>query len=138
MIEQRFHDEVTFQQYANQLNDRIDFVSPKVYSWGKICRYKYPGKTGWFSCMYIIMEYIPHLTVKDSHFSKETMKEMYAKVHEVNYALTQELLCHNDLNRGNIMFEPESSKVVLIDYGETRIGPTTPLFSNESSFTNPH
>ena len=131
MIEERFRDEVAFQRYANQLHDKVDFISPKVYSWGKICRYKYPGKNCWFSCLYIIMEDMPHLTVKECNFSKETMKQMYKKVNELNDALTQEMLCHNDLNNGNIMIEPVSGKVILIDYGETRIGPTTPLFSNE-------
>ena len=131
MIEERFRDEVAFQQYANQLNHMIDFISPKVYSWGKICRYKYPGKNCWFSCLYIIMEDMPYLTLKDCNFSKETMKQMYTRVHEVSDSLTQEMLCHNDLNYNNIMIHPESGQVILIDYGETRIGPTTPLFSDE-------
>jgi len=130
MVEENFYDEVTFQLYANTLNDGLDFISPKIYSWGKICRYKYPSTNCWFSCLYIIMEYIPHLTMNQSGTSNQSIKDMYIKVGELNGQLIQNMVHHNDLNRNNIMIEPVSNKIVLIDFGESKMGPTKPLFPN--------
>jgi len=127
-MEENFRDEVTFQLYASKLNIELDFISPQIYSWGKICRYKYPTNNCWFSCLYIIMEYIPHLTLNKCNFSKENMKEMYKKVNNTNDQLMQHMIHHNDLHGNNIMVNPESEKVILLDFGESKLGPTKPLF----------
>ena len=154
---ENFKNEIMFQSYATQLRDFIDFISPELYSWGKIRKFVF-DKDGYpFECLYIIMEYIPFVTLKEAVYSTEQMRHIYERVIIIDSELSSHMLHHNDLHSGNIMVSngdkssgdkssgdkssgdkssgDKSSgdkspypEIVIFDFGEASLGPTKPLF----------
>jgi tRNA A-37 threonylcarbamoyl transferase component Bud32 len=131
-IERNFENEAVFQLYAEDLRGKLDFISPELYSWGQIRHYSITEDGHKFQCLFLIMKYISGLTLKEASYSTENMKKIYEKVNKMNMRLNGELLHHNDLHSGNIMVvehprspEPE---IVLIDFSESSLGPTIPLY----------
>jgi hypothetical protein len=142
---ENFKNEIMFQSYATQLRDFIDFISPELYSWGKIRKFVF-DKDGYpFECLYIIMEYIPFVTLKEAVYSTEQMRHIYERVNIIDSELSSHMLHHNDLHSGNIMVSngDKSSgdkspstvgdkspypEIVIFDFGEASLGPTKPLF----------
>ena len=146
-IRENFMNEVIFQSYAKKLNAQLDFISPEVYSWGKIRRFvlgdsKYP-----YECLFIIMEYIPFVTLKEAVYTTDHMRHIYERVEQIDTELSSHLLHHNDLHGGNIMVSPTSSplsggdkspypvgdkspypEIVILDFGEASLGPTKTIF----------
>ena len=125
-----FDNEVLFQNYANKLQEKVDFISPELYSWGEI-KFQFVLDGYKYNCLYLIMEYIPYLTLKEATYTSQNMKYIYEKVCKINENLSQHLLHHNDLHRGNIVVRNPSSPfpdIILLDYGEASIGPKTPMF----------
>jgi hypothetical protein len=100
---ENFKNEVVFQSYARQLNDTIDFISPKVHSWGRIKRYTFDDDEYEFECLFMIMEYLPFVTLKEAVYSTEHMRHIYERVEQIDTELSSYLLHHNDLHEGNIM-----------------------------------
>jgi len=127
-IESNFKNEALFQLYANQLQARLDFISPELYSWGSIKNVLIESNP--LRCLFLIMEYIPHITLKEATYSTENMKKIYQKVKKIDESLRGELLHHNDLHGGNIMVQqdPSLSKIVVLDFGEASMGPRRPLY----------
>ena len=123
-----FKDEVLFQYYANRI--KVGFISPELYSWGQIKKYQFIGDEYIYKCLFLIMEYIPGLTIKESTYTKETMRSMYEKVKEVDRTMMAAGIHHNDLHGGNIMVVEKSPlpEIVIIDFGEASFGPRKPLF----------
>ena len=129
-VEFNFENEVLFQKYANELQEKVDFISPELYSWGEM-NYRFFSNGYRYKCLYLIMEYIPYLTLKEATYSAENMRNIYEKVSMINKNLSRYLLHHNDLHGGNIAVKnPESPcpEIILLDYGEAAIGPTSPMF----------
>jgi hypothetical protein len=134
-IESNFKNEAVFQLYANQLQGRLDFISPELYSWGSVPRVLLKNEKYQFRCLFLIMEYIPHITLKEATYSTENMKKIYEKVQKIDESLRGELLHHNDLHGGNIIVkewkEDDDSplpEIVLLDFGESSAGPRKPLY----------
>jgi hypothetical protein len=154
-IRENFMNEVIFQSYAKKLNDQVDFISPEVYSWGKIRRFFLGGERYPYECLFIIMEHIPFVTLKEAVYSTEHMRHIYQRVEDIDDELSSHLLHHNDLHAGNIMVSPTSSpsksgdkspsksgdkspsksgdkspypEIVILDFGEASLGPTKPIF----------
>ena len=126
-----FKDEVLFQLYANELQSRRDFICPEIYSWGKFnVVFEIEGHE--YKCLYIIMEYIPFVTLKEAVYSTENMTKMYERLNLINADLQGNLLHHNDLHGGNIMVNMKSPlpEIVILDFGEASYGPRKPLFSH--------
>ena len=131
-IEMNFENEATFQLYAEYLRGKLDFISPELYSWGQIRRHALTDGGYKFKCLFLIMEYIPGLNLKEASYTAENMKNIYEKVDRINTDLMGNLLHHNDLHGGNIITrtsnrspEPE---IVIIDFGEAALGPTKPIY----------
>ena len=130
-VEANFQNEVLFQIYANRLHGKLDFISPELYSWGQVMRHMLIRDGYKYKCLYLIMEYIPYLTLKEATYSTQHMKNIYERVKRLNEDLSGHLLHHNDLNGGNIAVRnPESPlpDIILMDYGEASIGPRSPFF----------
>jgi len=109
---ENFKNEIMFQSYATQLRDFIDFISPELYSWGKIRKFVF-DKDGYpFECLYIIMEYIPFVTLKEAVYSTEQMRHIYERVNLIDSELSSHMLHHNDLHSGNIMVSSDSPSIV--------------------------
>jgi len=108
-IRENFINEVIFQSYAKKLNDQLDFISPEVFSWGKIRQFILDGERYPYECLFIIMEYIPFMTLKEAVYSTEHMRHIYQRVEEIDDGLSSHLLHHNDLHGGNIMVSPAGS-----------------------------
>lgn len=134
-IEANFQNEVVFQNYAKQMNKPLDFISPEIYSIGKIRNYKPDvdiiGIIGTDApecrCLFIIMEYIPGITLKHAVYSSENMKDIYERVDEINGKMKSVLLHHNDLHSSNILLcdnDTNSPDICIIDFGEASYGPT--------------
>jgi len=122
-----FKDEVIFQTYANRL--KKDFISPEIYSWGRIRKYQFIGDDYLYKVLYLIMEYIPGLTLKEATYNTATMKTMYERVQQANAAMISAGIHHNDLHGGNVMVVASPHpEVVIIDFGEASFGPKKPLF----------
>jgi predicted Ser/Thr protein kinase len=123
-----FKDEVLFQYYANKL--KTEFISPEIYSWGQFRKYQFIGDNYFYKCLYLIMEYIPGLTIKSATYNTATMKTMYERVQNANASMMAAGIHHNDLHGGNVMVVDKSPlpEVVIIDFGEASLGPKKPLF----------
>ena len=100
---ENFKNEVIFQSYAKHLNEPINFISPELYSWGRIKRYAFDHDDYEFECLFMIMEYIPFVTLKEAVYSTEHMRHIYERVERIDTELSANLLHHNDLHGGNIM-----------------------------------
>jgi hypothetical protein len=150
---ENFKNEVIFQSYARQLNDTIDFISPEVYSWGRIKRYKFDDDEYEFECLFMFMEYLPFVTLKEAIYTTEHMRHIYERVEQIDTELSSHLLHHNDLHGGNIMVSDRSNgnkspktvgnkspsaignkspypEIVIFDFGEASLGPTKPIFKS--------
>jgi hypothetical protein len=130
-IEDNFRNEVLFQLYANRLQGKLDFLSPELYSWGKINQHMLVQNGYKYRCLYLMMEYIPDMILKEATYSTQNMKNIYERVHKINEDLAGHMLHHNDLHKGNIAVRnPESPlpDIILLDYSEASFGPHTPMF----------
>jgi len=134
-IEANFENEATFQLYANQLYKKLDFISPELYSWGQIRKIAFDDNGYHYKCLFLIMEYIEGLTLREATYSTQNMEYIYDKVIKINKSLSGELLHHNDLHGGNIIVrQTEKSplpEVIVLDFGEASLGPRKPLFHNK-------
>jgi hypothetical protein len=113
LLEWRFENEVIFQKYANSLNQKLDFISPKIHSFGKIT-IPLNEDDVCVNYLFIIMDYISGLTLKNSEFRPHLCKKIY----EIDQNLKKHLLNHNDLHSNNIIIT-EKEDIVLLDYGES-------------------
>ncbi|NBU73789.1 MAG: hypothetical protein EBS30_00950 [Planctomycetes bacterium] len=129
-VETNFQNEVVFQNYARQMNKPLDFISPDIYSIGKIRSYKYSpidDDSPDYRCLFIIMEHIPGVILKNAIYSAENMKDIYERVDEINGKMKSVLLHHNDLHSSNIILSENGSStpdICIIDFGEAACGPT--------------
>jgi len=150
---ENFKNEVIFQSYARQLNDTIDFISPELYSWGRIKRYTFDDDDDEyeFECLFMIMEYLPFVTLKEAVYTTQHMRHIYERVEQIDTELSSHLLHHNDLHGGNIMVLDRSvgnksngnkspkavgnkspyPEIVILDFGEASLGPTKPIFQRK-------
>jgi hypothetical protein len=124
-----FKDEVLFQYYANN-QTKLDFISPEIYSWGSIRKYQYSNDNYQYKCLFIIMEYIPGLTLAKATYTTDTMKTMYERVKQINHKMISVGIHHNDLHSRNVMVVEKSPlpEVIILDFGEASFGPRKPLF----------
>lgn len=127
-LEQKVKNEVLFQTYAKTLNHSLDFISPELYTWGTIYKYKphdipaYSSIDAEYKVMYLIMEYIPYMTLKQSIQNTQYTGDIYDKIENLDVALQCHLLCHNDLHAANILVSP-LPQICIIDFGEASYGP---------------
>jgi serine/threonine protein kinase len=123
-VEANFQNEVLFQIYANRLHGKLDFISPELYSWGQVMRHMLKRDGYKYKCLYLIMEYIPFITLKDvSQISNVT--EIYERVDILDKELKIRLLHHNDLHSSNILLSCRSPlpDLCILDFGESSCGP---------------
>lgn len=125
-----FKDEVLFQYYAANNLSKRDFISPDLYSWGSIRKYKFIGDKYLYKCLFLIMEYIPGLTLNQATYTTETMKTMYERVKIIDKKMISIGIHHNDLHGRNVIIPQKSPlpEVVILDFGEASFGPRKPLF----------
>jgi hypothetical protein len=129
-INEKFKNEIIFQCYAEQLHKYVDFISPKVYSWGRIPKCYFEKNGSEMECLYIIMEYIPFVTLKEANYSAEHMRHIYERVEQIDTELSSHLLHHNDLHDKNIMVytpSPISDTSPLLDKSPLPVGNKSPL-----------
>ena len=130
-VESNFENEVLFQIYANRLQGKIDFISPELYSWGQIRRHMFTRDGYKYKCLFLMMEYIHGVTLKEATYSTQNMRNIYERVQKINEDLSGQLLHHNDLHGGNIVVRNTDSPlpdIILLDYGEASMGPRSPFF----------
>jgi len=123
-LEQNIKHEILFQNYAKTLNKTLDFISPELYAWGEIRAYKPFEDSPNYKVTYLIMEYIPFITLKDvSQISNVT--EIYERKDEIDKELKIRLLHHNDLHSSNILLSCRSPlpDLCILDFGESSYGP---------------
>jgi serine/threonine protein kinase len=123
-LEQNIKNEILFQNYAKTLNKKLDFISPELYAWGEIRGYKPFEDSHKYKVMYLIMEYIPFIQLKDiSQMSNIT--EIYERVDILDKELKSQLLHHNDLHSSNILVSCRSPlpDLCILDFGESSCGP---------------
>ena len=123
-LEQNIKNEILFQNYAKTLNKTLDFISPELYAWGEIRAYKPFEDSPKYKVMYLIMEYIPFITLKEvSQISNVT--EIYERVDEIDKELKIRFLHHNDLHSSNILLSCRSPlpDLCILDFGESSCGP---------------
>ena len=131
IIESNFENEATFQLYAGGLTS-VPFISPELYSWGKINKIKLKDSRYLYKCLFLFMEYMDGVILKEATYSTENMRNIYQRVADINDSLAGNLLHHNDLHKGNIMVRenPDSPlpEIILLDFGEASLGPTKQLY----------
>jgi len=130
VMKHTFEDEVLFQYYASEMSKDLDFICPKIYSWGKITNFKFENHDYNYCCVFIIMEYIQGVTLAESSYNKETMKKIYEKITTINREMISVGIHHNDLHSNNIILVDKSPlpEIIVLDFGEASIGPKLPLF----------
>ena len=129
-LKENFTNEAVFQLYAQRFWGKIPVITPELYSWGVIRKHELKGSKHLFKCRYLIMEYIPHITLKEATFTSEHIRDIYAKVTEADEIMKSGLLHHNDLHSGNIMVSVDSPlpEIVILDFGEASLGPRKPIY----------
>jgi len=123
-LEQNIKNEILFQNYAKTLNKKLDFISPELYAWGQIRGYKPHEDSHNYKVIYLIMEHIPFIKLKDvSQISNIT--EIYERVDILDKELKMNLIHHNDLHSSNILVSCRSPlpDICILDFGETSRGP---------------
>jgi serine/threonine protein kinase len=139
-VEESILNEIVFQKYARTLNRTLDFISPELYSYGEIMNYLPYQGAPFYKCQFLIMEYIPHITLKNALYNAETMKHIYERVDAIDSNLKMHLLHHNDLHDSNILVNatnPTSPypEICLIDFGEADYGTTKSLQRKQNNIT---
>jgi serine/threonine protein kinase len=127
-LEQNIKNEILFQNYAKTLNKQLDFISPELYSWGEIRAYKPYEDSHKYKVIFLIMEYIPFIKLKDvSHISN--ISEIYERVDILDKELKKKFLHHNDLHSSNILLSCRSPlpDLCILDFGESSCGPRKPI-----------
>ena len=127
-VEFNFKNEAVFQLYTNRMHYHKTFISPELYSWGSVNKYAFEEGGYDYKCMFLIMEYIPHLTLKESSFTPEKMKNIYQRISKIDEDLKSELMHHNDVHKGNILVSSPLPEIVILDFGEASFGPRRPLY----------
>jgi hypothetical protein len=132
-FEQNVKNEILFQNYARTLNKQLDFISPELYSWGLIRGYKPVPESHKFKVIYLIMEYIPFIRLKDISYQQSNIKELYERVDAIDKELKGQLLHHNDLHSSNVLVSCDSlslsqslslsPSICIVDFGEASCGP---------------
>jgi len=135
MQENRFINEVVFQNYAGTISHKYNFISPIIYTYGKLVilksiidEYNNDSNTSYYGedkhgdkskvkCMFIIMEDIVGLSLKFGEFTPESCMDIY----EIDRTLKCELLSHNDLYKRNIIVPSINNKMIVLDYGEATL-----------------
>jgi len=112
LLEHRFENEIIFQTYANSLNEEIDFISPEIYSFGKISIHEDDNIE--INYLFIMMKYMDGISLQQLDFTPELCKKIY----EIDEKLKHNLLNHNDIQSRNIIIS-EKNDLVLLDYGES-------------------
>ena len=123
-LEQNIKHEILFQNYAKTLNKPLGFISPELYSWGEIRGYKPFEDSDRYKVRYLIMEYIPYMTLKQcSQLSNIT--EIYERVDMIEHELNCSMLHHNDIHSSNILVSCNSPlpEICILDFGEASYGP---------------
>ena len=128
-VEESITNEIVFQRYAKKMNSKLDFISPELYSFGEIHNYIAYEDGPYYKCMFLIMEYIPCIALKNAMYNSETMKTIYERVNEIDYGMKSNLLHHNDLHSSNILVSDHNIKspypeICIIDFGEADYGTT--------------
>jgi len=113
LLEHRVENEIVFQKYAETLNDDCDFISPQIYSYGTVSKPLKPDIPE-TKILFIIMEYIPGISLKCIDFRPDVCKQIY----EIDRRLKRRMLNHNDITSSNIIVS-EKDGLVLLDYGES-------------------
>ena len=113
LLEHRVENEIVFQKYAETLNDECDFISPQIYSYGTTSKLVKPDIPE-TKILFIIMEYIPGISLKCLDFRPDVCKQIY----EIDQRLKRRMLNHNDIKSTNIIVS-EKDGLVLLDYGES-------------------
>ena len=127
-VEFNFKNEAVFQLYTNRVHYQKKFISPELYTWGYIDKHIFEKGGYNYKCLFMIMEYIPHLTLKESSFIPEKMKTIYERVSKIDEDLKSNLMHHNDLHGGNILVSSPLPEIVILDFGEASFGPRRPLY----------
>jgi hypothetical protein len=112
IIETQFENEIVFSMYAKRINNKCDFISPEIYSYGSIPTYDDEGLK--MKCLFIIMEFMEGISLNHVEFTPEVC----TKIYEIKQKLSCELLSHNDLYPRNMMFD-SSDNLIVLDYGES-------------------
>lgn len=128
IIEHNFEDEVLFQAYAHTLNSTCDFISPKIYEIGEVTHITMiPNMRNNMKCRFIIMEYLDFVQFKDAIFNANDCARLIQKKDKLDVLLKTHLLHHNDLHDRNVLVDGTSDKLAIIDFGEAKSGPVTPI-----------
>jgi len=127
-LEENIKNEILFQNYARTLNKTFDFISPELYAWGEIRRYQPFENSYRYKVMYLIMEYIPYMELKNCQ--SENITQIYNKVCSIDTNLKKKILHHNDLHSSNILVSANSPlpEVCIIDFGEASYGPRRQIY----------
>lgn len=128
-LKENFTNEAVFQLYAQRFWGKIPVITPELYSWGVIRKHEFKGSRDKFKVRFLIMEYIPHITLKQAIFTPEHIRDIYEKVNEADEIMKSGLLHHNDLHSGNIMVSDSPlPEIVILDFGEASLGPRKPIY----------
>jgi hypothetical protein len=125
-----FVNEAVFQLYSQNFHGKIPVITPELYSWGVISIDQLKQNKHIFECRFLIMEYIPHIILKEATFTPDHICNIYERVKGIDEKMKGELLHHNDLHGGNIMVTNDSPlpDIVILDFGESSLGPRQPLY----------
>lgn len=129
-VEFNFINEAVFQLYTNRMHYQKKFISPELYTWGYIDKHIFEKGGYNYKCMFLIMEYIPHLTLKEAVYTADKMKNIYERISQIDEDLKNNLMHHNDLHKGNILVSEHSPfpEIVILDFGEASFGPRRSLY----------
>jgi hypothetical protein len=120
MIVTNFIDEIVFQKYGKCIGAQHSFLVPEIYAYGR-----FHNSSPTEVCLYIIMEHIDGILLKDAQFTRDTVADVY----EIDQCMKSYLLDHNDLHSSNIMVVSANNmqKLAILDFGEAACGPRKPI-----------
>jgi len=122
-----FIKEIVLQKYAFSIQKECGFQTPEIISFGKTNTYIQDHKHV-KTTIFFIMTGIPYPTLNELndmdyfHNKQELCDKVGVKITQILKKLMENLLHHNDLNKGNIKYDIDTEDIYILDWGEAKNG----------------
>jgi tRNA A-37 threonylcarbamoyl transferase component Bud32 len=127
IIEKNIIKEIAYQKFAETLNEKCHFYTPKIMGYGKMNvsgMTSLPKLVEYDSIMFIEMEYLNYNSLAKNGCDDK----LNETINDIKNCMGDNNLFHNDLHANNIFLD--ENKIAIIDYGEASSNQKNPAEFN--------